>query len=167
MNLFFGYLTDIDSLKYKRIKLVGELLNEQIDISATQIKLNLIDKLRLLNNKILQSKNINFLELQSFINYKFISLPFKRFFNSSELSQMLENTNNLTEITHKRKVISTISKQKNNKTSCLEIRELHKSHYGKICPIETVEGKNAGLIWSLAKEIKFNKYGFLETPYFV
>ena len=118
-------------------------------------------------NKILVRKKINPLEMQSFFNYKFISLPVKRFFNSSELSQILENTNNLTEVTHKRKVVAKINTGKKTKTSSLEIREVHTTHYGRICPIETVEGKNSGLIWSLAKEVNINKYGFMETPYFL
>lgn len=82
----------------------------------------------------------------------------------NQLSQIIEETNPLSEITHKRK-ISTISnlKQKSN----LKIREINNTHYRKICPVETVEGKNAGLIWSLAKETRINENGFLETPFYV
>nr|YP_010700416.1 RNA polymerase subunit beta [Phacus arnoldii]WCH63545.1 RNA polymerase subunit beta [Phacus arnoldii] len=79
---------------------------------------------------------------------------------------MIEDTNPLTEITHKRKISLTIDKSSSQKSSNLEIREIHSSHKGKICPIETAEGKNAGLIWSLAKEARINKFGFLESPFY-
>lgn len=79
----------------------------------------------------------------------------------------MEETNSLSEITHKRKINLITNEASKNKKSNIKIREIHESHKGKICPIETVEGKNAGLIWSLAKEARINKYGFIETPFYL
>lgn len=79
----------------------------------------------------------------------------------------MEETNPLTEVTHKRKISSFGIGALDKKNANLEVREIHPSHYGRICPIETAEGKNAGLIWSLAKEAIINKKGFIETPFYL
>lgn len=121
-----------------------------------------MNKLEIQINK--KQKKIN---IKGILNTKLLTIPIKRFFNSSPLSQIAEETNPIAEITHKRKISFLVSNSQTKKTSNLEIREIHPSHYGKICPIETTEGKNAGLVWSLAKETRINKYGFLETPFFL
>lgn len=156
---------EIDDLKNKRIRGVGELLQTQIKPVMNEIIKNIKEKLerieeRFNNNKI----EINVTEL---INSQKLTSCIKKFFTSNQLSQLMEETNPLSEITHKRKIssygIGAIDKKKAN----LNIREIHPSQFGRICPIETTEGKNAGLILSLAKDIKINKYGFIETPFYM
>lgn len=159
-----GNIDDIDDLKNKRIKLIGEIINNEIKISINELKRTINKKLIKLEVQI--NKKQKKLNLKGIINSKLLTMPIKKFFNSSPLSQIAEETNPIAEITHKRKVSFLVSNTQTKKTSNLQIREIHPSHFGKICPIETTEGKNAGLVWSLAKETRINKYGFLETPFF-
>lgn len=118
-----------------------------------------------LEKKIIRNKER--INIKGILNPKLFTIPIKNFFNLSPLSQISEEINPIAEITHKRKISFLVSNNQTKKTSNLQIREIHPSHYGKICPIETTEGKNAGLVWSLAKETNINKYGFLETPFFL
>lgn len=133
-------------------------------ISIKELKKNLSKKLTKFEKEITKKKGK--LNLINILNSKLLTIPIKKFFNSSPLSQISEETNPIAEITHKRKISFLVYNNQSKKTSNLQIREIHPSHYGKICPIETTEGKNAGLIWSLAKETRINQYGFLETPFF-
>ena len=104
--------------------------------------------------------------IKEIVNSSILTTKMKSFFTSSQMSQILEETNPLSETTHKRKIscfgIGGTEKKSNN----LNIREIHPSHYGKICPIETSEGKNAGLILTFAKETRVNKIGLIESPFY-
>lgn len=160
-----GNLDDIDDINNKRIKLIGEIIENQILLSLKELTENIKEK----TNKLLSNlkKKGNFrgkVNVKEIINTRIISLAIKDFFNSNQICQIIEEINPLSELTHKRKITSiSNSKQKLN----LQIREINDTHYRKICPIETVEGKNAGLIWSLTKEARINKYGFIETPFYM
>nr|YP_009540854.1 RNA polymerase beta subunit [Phacus inflexus]AYQ93286.1 RNA polymerase beta subunit [Phacus inflexus] len=163
-NISNNNIDDIDDLKNKRIKLIGEIINNEVKISINELRKNIIKKLSKLEIQINKKKQK--INIKGILNTKILTMPIQKFFNSSPLSQIAEETNPIAEITHKRKVTFLVSNSQSKKTSNLQIREIHPSHYGKICPIETTEGKNAGLVWSLAKETRINKYGFLETPFF-
>lgn len=156
-------MDDIDNLENKKIRLVGELINTIMLNSIGEIKKNIFKKLR----KFKLKKNKKLGNFNEFLNSQILSTPIKNFFNSNSLSQLVEETNPLTEITHKRKVGFLLKKNSEKRSSNLEIREIHPSHYCKICPIETAEGKNAGLVWSLTKEARINEKGFLETPFYL
>jgi DNA-directed RNA polymerase subunit beta len=110
---------------------------------------------------LVEFKNTKTLE-RSF-KYNLFTKSIKKFFSINESSQILEKINPSTEITHKRKIAIFTKKNKTN----LEIRQIHDSHFTKICPIETVEGKNAGLIWSLTKEARINEFGIIQSPFFM
>lgn len=135
------------------------------------IKLNIIEviksikeKLDLFEEKLLNKKKS--IHIAKIINPYILTNSFRKFFTSNQLSQLMEETNPLSELTHKRKIssfgIGAIDRKKAN----LNIRKIHPSQYGRICPIETAEGKNAGLILSLSKDSKINKQGFIETPFY-
>lgn len=166
--LYLGEIDDIDDIHNKKINLIGEILNEPINFSINELFDNINKKLKKIEFKLKRKKlkkgNIDF---QSIISSQILTNSIKRLFNSSPLSQTLEDINPITEITHKRKINFKNNGNSSTKNSNLEIREIHPSHYGKICPVETTEGKNAGLIWSLAKEARINKLGFIETPLFM
>lgn len=112
-------------------------------------------------------KNTKIIKVSKIINIHTVTNEIKRFFTSNQLSQLMDEINPLSEITHKRKVsafgIGAVDKKKAN----LNIREIHPSHFGRICPIETAEGKNAGLILSLAKNVYINKYGMIKSPFYL
>ena len=112
-------------------------------------------------------KNTKIIKVNKIINTHTVTNEIKRFFTSNQLSQLMDEINPLSEITHKRKVsafgIGAVDKKKAN----LNIREIHPSHFGRICPIETAEGKNAGLILSLAKNVYINKYGMIKSPFYL
>nr|YP_009145448.1 RNA polymerase beta subunit [Monomorphina parapyrum]AKL78921.1 RNA polymerase beta subunit [Monomorphina parapyrum] len=155
---------DIDDLKNKRIRQCGELMQNQLKANLTEITKSIKEKIEDLEKKIKDGKiEIN---TNEFINYYILTNSFKKFFTSNQLSQLMEETNPLAEITHKRKIssfgIGAIDRKKAN----LNIREIHPSQYGRICPIETTEGKNAGLILSLAKDTRINRHGFIESPFY-
>ena len=152
---------DIDNLKNKSIRSVGELLENQINLIINEIIKNIKEKIERVEEKIPNKININ-----EIINHYLLTNCVRKFFIGNQLSQLMEETNPLSEITHKRKIssfgIGAIDRKKAN----LNIREIHTSQYGKICPIETTEGKNAGLILSMAKDTLVNKYGFIESPFY-
>lgn len=128
---------------------------------VSEIKKNISEKIKKVKNT---PKLIN---IHNLINKSYLTNSIKKFFTINQLSQLMEETNPLTEVTHKRKISSFGIGALDKKNVNLEVREIHPSHYGRICPIETAEGKNAGLIWSLAKEAKVNKKGFIETPFYL
>lgn len=146
-------------------------MGNQIYNSVAEIKKNIKEKIKRIEEKIKKNRQeqatIKSIKLEEFIKSFYITNSFKRFFSNNQLSQLIEETNPLTEITHKRKISSFGSGTTEKKNPNLEIREIHPSHYGRVCPIETAEGKNAGLIWSLAKEAKINNQGFIETPFYM
>lgn len=111
------------------------------------------------SNEILKFKN-------SLVRYFNLTKVFQKFFTDNPLSQILDDTNPLSELTHKRRLSSSGVGGLNKKNVKLEVREIHPSHFGRVCPIETSEGKNVGLVLSLAKDIKINNLGFIESPFY-
>lgn len=140
-------------------------MQNQIKFTINEFKKNIKTKLDQIEEKI--TKETYTIKINQIINQNIITNTLKKFFTSNQLSQLMEETNSLSEITHKRKIssfgIGAIDRKKAN----LNIREIHPSQYGRICPIETTEGKNAGLILSLAQDIIINKHGFIESPFYV
>ena len=153
-----GMDDDPDSLINKRIVLVGELLQNQFKISLTKLERNTKERMA--------SKEIEKITPKNVTNNKPIYNQFKSFFNSSKLSQFMDQINPLGEISNKRRVTSLGPGGLNRDTAQFEVRDVHPTHYGRICPIETPEGPNIGLILNLATYSRINEYGFLTTPYY-
>nr|YP_009729379.1 RNA polymerase, beta subunit 1 [Caulerpa ashmeadii]QHQ73291.1 RNA polymerase, beta subunit 1 [Caulerpa ashmeadii] len=170
-NLTLGYesfVDDIDDLKNRRLKTIGELLKNQLTRGLIRLKNFFIKK----NKKFDQiietsspSKVLKNLMKISALNCQPINSTFKEFFHSHQLSQYLDQSNPLAEITHKRRLSCLGSGGISNETAGMEIRGIHRTHYGRICPIETPEGRNAGLVNSLTIAVSLNFQGFLETPF--
>ena len=151
---------DIDHLKNRRVRSSGELILNQFGIG-------LINTVRLTRKKERQLEEIfKSDQIQKLVNTKPINGAFKEFFNSSPLSQFLDQTNALSEITHKRRLSSLGPGGITRDTAGMKIRGIHPSHYGRICPIETPEGPNAGLVNSLTTYARINENGFIETPFY-
>jgi DNA-directed RNA polymerase subunit beta len=153
-----GDVDDIDHLGNRRVRSVGELVENQFRIGLLRME------------RTIREKMSTFLEIESalpqgLINAKPISTSFKDFFSTSQLSQFMDQTNPLSEITHKRRVSALGPGGLTRERAGFEVRDVHPTHYGRICPIETPEGPNIGLINSLATYSKVNKYGFIESPY--
>ncbi len=153
-----GEVDDIDHLGNRRVRSVGELVENQFRIGLLRME------------RTIREKMSTFLEIESalpqgLINAKPISTSFKDFFATSQLSQFMDQTNPLSEITHKRRVSALGPGGLTRERAGFEVRDVHPTHYGRICPIETPEGPNIGLINSLATYSKVNKYGFIESPY--
>lgn len=154
---------DIDNLNNKRIRTVGELIQTQIRLIEREIKEDLTGKLKKLEKT---KKEIKSLKIKSLINNKKITRNIEQFFVTNPLSQIIDETNSLAEITQKRKIKAFGTKSADKEKAKANLREIQPSQYSRLCPIETVEGKNAGLILSFAQEIIINKYGFIESPYY-
>lgn len=150
-----GPFDDIDHLKNKRVRTSGELLENQLGLSLTLLEKSISIKLG--------TKKIGFYEL---FQYKHVTSCFKDFFNTSSLVQYMDQTNPLAEITHKRRISALGPGGITRETAGMNIRGIHPSHYGRICPIETPEGKNAGLVNSITIYSRKNNHGYLETPFF-
>nr|AMD08025.1 RNA polymerase beta subunit [Euglena mutabilis] len=154
---------EVDSLKNKKIRNSGELLKNQIKNSIYELSKDIKDNLKVIEEKIKKNKNLK-ININEIVNNQILTNIIISFFIKNPLSQIMEETNPLAEITQKRKIssfgIGAIDKKRTN----LDMREINISYFGRICPIETTEGKNAGLILSLAKETRINEDGFLETP---
>ncbi len=159
LNLFdrVGSLDDIDHLGNRRLRLIGELLKNQFRIGLTKMEKNVKDRM--------STKEPDEITPQKLINIRPLTSSLKEFFGSSQLSQFMAQTNPLDEITHKRRISALGPGGLTRDRAGFEVRDVHHSHYGRICPIETPEGQNIGLINSLASYVKVNKYGFMETPY--
>jgi DNA-directed RNA polymerase subunit beta len=159
LNLFdgVGSLDDIDHLGNRRLRLIGELLKNQFRIGLTKMEKNVKDRM--------STKEPDEITPQNLINIRPLTSSLKEFFGSSQLSQFMAQTNPLDEITHKRRISALGPGGLTRDRAGFEVRDVHHSHYGRICPIETPEGQNIGLINSLASYVKVNKYGFMETPY--
>lgn len=153
-----GLDDDPDSLINKRIILIGELLQNQFKIALTKVERNTKERMA--------SKEIDKITPKNVTNNKPVYNQFKTFFNSSKLSQFMDQINPLSEISNKRRITSLGPGGLNRETAQFEVRDVHPTHYGRICPIETPEGPNIGLILNLAVYARINEYGFLETPYF-
>ena len=152
-----GEIDDIDHLGNRRVRSVGELLENQYRVGL--LKMDRAIKERL------SSLEVDNIMPQDIINAKPVSASIKEFFGTSQLSQFMDQTNPLSEITHKRRVSALGPGGLNRERAGFEVRDVHQTHYGRICPIETPEGANIGLINSLASYSRINQYGFIETPY--
>ena len=148
---------DIDNLANRRVRAVGELIENQLRIGVSRIEKSIIEKLN--------TVDIDNIVPQNLINAKPLITAIKDFFATSQLSQFMDQTNPLSEITHKRRLSALGPGGLTRERAGFEVRDVHATHYGRICPIETPEGQNIGLINSLATFAYVNDYGFIETPY--
>ncbi|SNU07871.1 DNA-directed RNA polymerase subunit beta [Lachnospiraceae bacterium] len=148
---------DIDHLGNRRIKSVGELLQNQYRIGLSRLE-------RVVRER-MQTQDIETLTPQSLINIKPVTAAVKEFFGSSQLSQFMDQNNPLSELTHKRRLSALGPGGLSRERAGFEVRDVHYTHYGRMCPIETPEGPNIGLINSLATFARINQYGFIEAPY--
>lgn len=139
-------------------------MQNQIKTAINEINKSIKEKIEYVEEKF--TKEDISININEIINQYTLTNMMKKFFTGNQLSQIMEETNPLAEITHKRKISSFGIGAIDRKKAKIKVREIHPSHYGRICPIETTEGKNAGLILSLAKDIRLNKYGFIESPFY-
>ena len=152
-----GIVDDIDHLGNRRIRCVGEMAENQFRVGLVRVERAVKDRLTLAESEGLMP--------QEMINAKPVSAAIKEFFGSSQLSQFMDQNNPLSEVTHKRRVSALGPGGLARERAGFEVRDVHPTHYGRICPIETPEGPNIGLINSLSVYARTNDYGFLETPY--
>jgi len=152
-----GSIDDIDHLGNRRIKTVGELLENQIRIGLARLDRSIRERMAIYDLDNAMPHNL--------INSKLVSSVVKDFFGRSQLSQFMDQTNPLAELTHKRRMSALGPGGLSRERAGFEVRDVHHSHYGRVCPIETPEGPNIGLIASLCTYARINRYGFIETPY--
>ncbi|HTJ95547.1 MAG TPA: DNA-directed RNA polymerase subunit beta, partial [Pararobbsia sp.] len=152
-----GEIDDIDHLGNRRVRSVGELAENQFRAGLVRVE-------RAVRERLSQAESENLMP-HDLINAKPVSAAIREFFGSSQLSQFMDQTNPLSEITHKRRVSALGPGGLTRERAGFEVRDVHPTHYGRVCPIETPEGPNIGLINSLALYARTNEYGFLETPY--
>ena len=152
-----GYIDDIDHLGNRRIRCVGELLQNQFRIGLTRLERVVRERMTL--------QDLDIVTPQSLINTKTISSSIREFFGSSQLSQFMDQTNPLSELTHKRRISALGPGGLSRERAGFEVRDIHYTHYGRLCPIESPEGPNVGLISALSSFAIINEYGFIETPY--
>ncbi len=159
INLEFdiGTIDDIDHLGNRRVRSVGELLQNQVRVGLNRLE-------RIIRERMTVS-DAESLTPASLVNPKPLVAAIKEFFGSSQLSQFMDQTNPLAELTHKRRLSALGPGGLTRERAGFAVRDIHPSHYGRICPIETPEGPNAGLIGSLATHARVNAYGFIETPF--
>jgi DNA-directed RNA polymerase subunit beta len=160
INLEFdiGSVDDIDHLGNRRVRSVGELLQNQVRVGLNRLE-------RIIRERMTVS-DADALTPASLVNPKPLVAAIKEFFGSSQLSQFMDQTNPLAELTHKRRLSALGPGGLTRERAGFAVRDIHPSHYGRICPIETPEGPNAGLIGSLATHARVNEFGFIETPFF-
>ena len=154
-----GSADDIDHLGNRRIRSVGELLQNQFRIGLSRMERSIREKMNL------QAQDVDTITPLSLINARPVSAAIKEFFGSSPLSQFMDQTNPLSELTHKRRLSALGPGGLSRDRASFEVRDVHYSHYGRMCPIETPEGPNIGLISYLATFAKINEYGFIEAPF--
>lgn len=161
VNLYrgIGYIDDIDHLGNRRVKTVGELLQDQFYIGLSRME-------RVIRERMTIQPDVSAITPQALINARPLIATIRQFFGSSQLSQFMDQTNPLSEITHKRRLSALGPGGLTRERAGFEVRDVHHTHYGRICPIETPEGPNIGLIGSLCIYAKVNELGFIETPYF-
>src|SRR5215813_11230536 len=152
-----GSVDDIDHLGNRRVRAVGELVENHFRVGLVRMERAIKEKMSL--------QDIETLMPQELINYKPVSAALKEFFGSSQLSQFMDQTNPLSEITHKRRLSALGPGGLTRERAGFEVRDVHPTHYGRVCPIETPEGPNIGLIASLSTYARVNDFGFVETPY--
>ncbi len=158
-NLFYGVGTidDIDHLGNRRIRSVGELLQNQVRIGLSRMERVIKERMTV--------QDMESITPQALVNIRPVSAAIKEFFGSSQLSQFMDQTNPLSELTNKRRLSALGPGGLSRERAGFEVRDVHHSHYGRMCPIETPEGPNIGLINSLGTYAKVNEYGFIESPY--
>jgi DNA-directed RNA polymerase subunit beta len=152
-----GFTDDIDHLGNRRLRSVGELLQNQFRIGLSRMERVVRERMSI--------QDTNTITPQQLINIRPVIASIKEFFGSSQLSQFMDQTNPLAELTHKRRLSALGPGGLTRERAGFEVRDVHYSHYGRMCPIETPEGPNIGLINSLSSFAKVNKFGFIETPY--
>ncbi|MGD1028282.1 DNA-directed RNA polymerase subunit beta [Candidatus Binatus soli] len=152
-----GQVDDIDHLGNRRVRAVGELVENQFRIGLVRMERAIKERMSL--------QDIETLMPQELVNYKPASAVIKEFFGSSQLSQFMDQTNPLSEIAHKRRLSALGPGGLTRERAGFEVRDVHPTHYGRVCPIETPEGPNIGLIAALSTYARVNEYGFIETPY--
>ena len=148
---------DIDHLSNRRVRSVGELMENQFRVGLVRME-------RAIRERLASAEVANMMP-QELVNSRPLSAAIREFFNGSQLSQFMDQTNPLSEITHKRRISALGPGGLTRERAGFEVRDVHPTHYGRICPIETPEGPNIGLINSLSTFARINKYGFIETPY--
>ena len=154
-----GTVDDIDHLGNRRIRSVGELLQNQFRIGFTRMERVIRERMNI------QAQDMDVITPQSLVNIRPITAAIKEFFGSSPLSQFMDQNNPLAELTHKRRLSALGPGGLSRDRAGFEVRDVHYSHYGRMCPIETPEGPNIGLISYLATFARINEYGFIEAPY--
>ena len=159
LNHDVGVTDDIDHLGNRRIRCVGELLQNQFRIGFSRMERVIREKMSL------QAQDMDEITPQSLINIRPVVAAIKEFFGSSQLSQFMDQTNPLSELTHKRRLSALGPGGLSRDRAGFEVRDVHYSHYGRMCPIETPEGPNIGLISYLATYARINQYGFIEAPF--
>ncbi len=159
LNLEYGIgnTDDIDHLGNRRIRAVGELLQNQFRIGLSRMERVIRERMTI--------QDMDIVTPQALVNIRPVSAAIKEFFGSSQLSQFMDQNNPLAELTHKRRLSALGPGGLSRDRAGFEVRDIHYSHYGRMCPIETPEGPNIGLIGSLASYARINEYGFIETPY--
>ncbi|MBR1891872.1 MAG: DNA-directed RNA polymerase subunit beta [Clostridia bacterium] len=157
LNYGIGSVDNIDHLGNRRVRSVGELLQNQFRIGISRLE-------RLIRER-MSTQDPKEVTPQALINIRPVTSAIKEFFGSSQLSQFMDQTNPIAELTHKRKLSALGPGGLNRERATFEVRDVHYTHYGRMCPIETPEGQNIGLISSLSTYAKVNEYGFIESPY--
>jgi len=152
-----GYLDDIDHLGNRRVRLVEELLSEQLNIAFSRMARVIREKVNLRGSDSITPREL--------VNARIVSAVIDSFFGSSQLSQFMDQMNPLAELDHKRRLSALGPGGLTRKSAGFEVRDVHHTHYGRICPIETPEGQNIGLMTRLATYARVNSFGFIETPY--
>jgi len=152
-----GHTDDIDHLGNRRLRSVGELLQNQFRIGLSRMERVVKERMTIQDQEVITP--------QALINIRPVAAAIKEFFGSSQLSQFMDQTNPLSELTHKRRLSALGPGGLSRERAGFEVRDVHHSHYGRMCPIETPEGPNIGLINSLATYARVNEYGFIEAPY--
>lgn len=152
-----GFTDNIDHLCNRRIRAVGELLQIEVRKGFQNMERQILEKMN--------TTNTENAEISKFINVKPVVGKVKEFFNTNQLSQFMDQQNPIAELTHKRRLSALGPGGLNRERAGVEVRDVHHSHYGRLCPVETPEGQNIGLVSSLATYAKVNEYGFIETPY--
>ncbi|MDI9442257.1 MAG: DNA-directed RNA polymerase subunit beta [Bacillota bacterium] len=153
----YGHVDDIDHLGNRRLKSVGELLQNQFRIGLSRMERVVRERMTI--------QDVEIITPQALINIRPVVAAIKEFFGSSQLSQFMDQTNPLAELTHKRRLSALGPGGLSRDRAGFEVRDVHHSHYGRMCPIETPEGPNIGLIGALTTYARINEYGFIETPY--
>lgn len=153
----FGEVDDIDNLGNRRVRSVGELVENQFRLGLIRMERAIVERI--------SSVEIDTVMPHDLVNSKVLMSVIREFFGTSQLSQFMDQTNPLSEITHKRRLSALGPGGLTRERAGFEVRDVHPTHYGRICPIETPEGQNIGLINSLSTYARINKYGFIESPY--